>query len=207
MTDVGRLHTIADWLGMSWTSEQEAQFLRFATYLSGEGIQAGGLGPHEADRVMDRHVCDSLVYLVAITAHEGSVIDVGSGMGLPGIPMAIARPDLNVTLLDRSQRRTDLASRAIRILGIENAMAAAGDVGAQEGAWDIVTFRASLGLADAAEAFRTLAQTSGIGVFGVSRVDEPPRLDEPPPGVSFELRKEAEEILDSPSWLLRMRHV
>ena len=207
MTDAERLHTIADWLGMSWTSEQESQFFRFAEYLRSEGIEAGGIGPHEADRVMDRHICDSLVYLVAIAAHERSVIDVGSGVGLPGIPIAIARPGLNVTLLDRSQRRTDLASRAIRILGIGNATATAGDVSDQEGPWDIVTFRASLGLAEAAEAFQALTQTSGTGVFGVSRLSETPSLDDPPPGVSFDLRKEAEEILDSPSWLLRMRHL
>ena len=207
MTDLGRLHATADWLGLSWTSEQESQFLTLAAYLSSEGIQAGGLGPHEADRVMDRHICDSLVYLVAIESGVGSMIDVGSGAGLPGLPLAIARPDLNVTLLDRSQRRTDLASRAIRILGIVNATAVAGDVRAQDDLWDIATFRASLGLYSAAEAFRTLTPTSGTGVFGVSRLVGTPRLKDPPPGVSFELRKEAEEILDSPSWLLSMRHL
>ncbi len=207
MTDVERLHTIADWLGMSWTSDQESQFLRFAAYLSDEGIEAGGLGPHEAARVMDRHICDGLVYLGAITGDDGSVIDVGSGLGLPGIPIAIARPGMHVTLLDRSQRRTDLASRAIRILGIENATATAGDVSAQKGVWDTATFRASLSLDAAAAAFQALTKTSGTGIFGVSRLAEAPRLDDPPPGVSFELRKEADEVLDSPSWLLRMRHL
>ncbi len=157
--------------------------------------------------MIDRHICDSLVYLIAIEPHQSTVIDVGSGVGLPGIPIAIGRPDLEVTLLDRSQRRTDLARRAVRILGLDNVTVETGDVKGANGSWDVVTFRASLAPDAAVEAFEALAASTGIGVFGVSRLPDNPSVPEPPPGISYELRQEASEVLDSPSWLLRMRHL
>jgi 16S rRNA (guanine(527)-N(7))-methyltransferase RsmG len=192
---------------MSWTPEQEKRFLRFAEFLTSEGLAGGGVGPHEAPRMMDRHICDSLVYLIAVEPHQSSVIDIGSGVGLPAIPIAIARPDLEVTLLDRSQRRTDLARRAVRILGLDNVTIETGGVKGVNGSWDVVTFRASLALDAAAEAFEALAARAGIGIFGVSRLPETPSVPEPPPGISYELHQEANEVLDSPSWLLRMRHL
>ena len=60
---------------------------------------------------------------------------------------------------------------------------------------------------DAAKAFLQLAAPQGTGIFGVSRLPSTPVVPEPPDGVTFELRKEAGEVLDSPSWLLRMRHL
>jgi 16S rRNA (guanine(527)-N(7))-methyltransferase RsmG len=156
---------------------------------------------------MDRHICDSLAYLIAIEPYQSSVIDVGSGVGLPAIPIAIVRPDLDVTLLDRSQRRTDLARRAVRILGLDNVTVETGDVKGVKGSWDVVTFRASLALDDATEAFEGLAARTGIGIFGVSRLPDKPSVPEPPPDISYKLHREASEVLDSPSWLLRMRHL
>ena len=207
MTDLERIRAIADWLDTSWSTEQEDGLLRFGDYLSDEAVASGGIGPHEAPRVMDRHVCDSLVYLIAIDSAAKTVIDVGSGVGLPGIPIAIGRPDLQVTLLDRSQRRTDLARRAVRILGLDNVTVVTGDVNDARGVPDVVTFRASLGLGAAAVAFETLTTRRGIGVFGVSRLAETPTISQPPPGISFDLQREASKVLDSPSWLLRMGHL
>ncbi len=207
MSDTERLHAIADRLGVSWTSDQEALLLRFAEYLATEAVEAGGLGPHEAPRIMERHLGDSLVYLTAVESGDVSLSDVGSGVGLPGIPIAIARPDLDVTLLDRSQRRSDLAARAVRILGLENVVIVRREAHRAGGSWDVVTFRASLPLGEAAEAFRMLTPTTGMGIFGVSRLPDAPSIEEPPPGVSFELRDEASGVLDSPGWLLRMRHL
>lgn len=207
MTDLEQLRAVAEWLGMSWTSEQERRLLRFTEFLTSEGLAGGGLGPHEAPRMMDRHICDSLVYLIAIEPYQSSVIDVGSGVGLPAIPIAIVRPDLDVTLLDRSQRRTDLARRAVRILGLDNVTVETGDVKGVKGSWDVVTFRASLALDAATEAFEGLAARTGIGIFGVSRLPDTPSVPEPPPDISYKLHREASEVLDSPSWLLRMRHL
>jgi len=207
MNDLERLRAIGDWLGTPWTPLQERLLLRYAEYLRDEGIKSGGLGPHEAPRMIDRHVGDSLVYLSAVGQDVSTLLDVGAGIGLPGIPIAIARPDLDVVLLDRSQRRCDLAGRATRILGVVNISVRQGDVNATKGSWDIVTFRASLGIEESAVVTRRLTRQDGIGVFGVSRLTEVPDLPEPPEGIEFDLRKEADEILDSPSWLLRMSHL
>jgi 16S rRNA (guanine527-N7)-methyltransferase len=76
----------------------------YAELLVTDGIERGMIGPREADRVWERHLINSAVIapLIPVGAH---VIDLGSGAGLPGIPLAIARPDLRVTLLEPMQRR------------------------------------------------------------------------------------------------------
>jgi len=90
---------------------------RYADLLCREGIEWGLLGPREADRIWSRHLlnCASLASLVP---SEASVVDVGSGAGLPGIPLAIARPDLSVVLLDSLLRRCRFLEMAVDELGL-----------------------------------------------------------------------------------------
>ena len=77
---------------------------RYADYLSSEGIVRGVLGPREADRVWSRHLFNSAALAPLIPA-GARVVDLGSGAGLPGIPLAIARPDLSMVLLEPLARR------------------------------------------------------------------------------------------------------
>ena len=73
------------------------------------------IGPREVPRLWDRHILNSAV--VADLIPEGdSVVDVGSGAGLPGIPLAIVRPDLQVTLLEPLLRRSDFLREAVNVL-------------------------------------------------------------------------------------------
>ncbi len=65
---------------------------------------------HEPERMLTHHLLDSLSILSAVAA--GPLLDVGSGAGLPGIPLAIVRPDLRVTLLDSSQKRCGFMQQA-----------------------------------------------------------------------------------------------
>jgi 16S rRNA (guanine527-N7)-methyltransferase len=77
---------------------------RFAELLTVHGVERGLIGPREVDRLWDRHLLNSVA--IAECVPEGSsVVDVGSGAGLPGIPLAIARPDLRVVLLEPRARR------------------------------------------------------------------------------------------------------
>jgi 16S rRNA (guanine527-N7)-methyltransferase len=89
----------------------------YADLLVTAGIERGLLGPREADRIWDRHLFNSaaLAPLVPTGVH---VVDLGSGAGLPGIPLAIARPDLRVTLLEPMSRRVAFLRECLEALGL-----------------------------------------------------------------------------------------
>lgn len=89
----------------------------YADFLAGPGVERGLLGPREVDRIWDRHLlnCAAVAELIEPGAR---VVDVGSGAGLPGIPLAIARPDLVVTLVDPMLRRTDFLNEVVAALGL-----------------------------------------------------------------------------------------
>lgn len=77
------------------------------------------MGPREGDRLWGRHIANSLSLVDAVP--QGlDVADVGSGAGLPGIPLAIVRPDLRVTLVDSLQRRTEFLELAVEELGLDD---------------------------------------------------------------------------------------
>ena len=70
----------------------------YAEWLAGAGIERGLIGPREVSRLWDRHILNSAV-LEEVIPEGARVVDVGSGAGLPGLPLAIARPDLEIQLL------------------------------------------------------------------------------------------------------------
>jgi 16S rRNA (guanine527-N7)-methyltransferase len=90
---------------------------RYADLLVTDAIVQGVLGPREAERVWQRHILNSaaLVVLIPDGAH---VVDLGSGAGLPGIPIAIARPDLTVVLLEPMQRRVRFLRQCLSVLDL-----------------------------------------------------------------------------------------
>jgi 16S rRNA (guanine527-N7)-methyltransferase len=92
--------------------------VRYAELLATDGVVRGLLGPREASRIWDRHLlnCAAVAELVPVGA---TVVDVGSGAGLPGIVLAVARPDLTVTLVEPLARRAAFLSEAVAILGLE----------------------------------------------------------------------------------------
>lgn len=77
---------------------------RFATMLAEQGVRRGLIGPRELPRIWDRHLLNSAV-LAELLPPNCRVVDVGSGAGLPGIPLAIARPDVELVLLEPMARR------------------------------------------------------------------------------------------------------
>lgn len=90
---------------------------RFAGHLVTSGVTRGLIGPREVDRVWERHVlnCGLAATLVPPGAH---VVDVGSGAGLPGIAIVIARPDVEVTLVEPLQRRVGWLAEVIAELDL-----------------------------------------------------------------------------------------
>ena len=118
----------------------------YAVWLAGAGIERGLIGPREVDRLWERHILNSAV--LGDVIDDGSrVVDVGSGAGLPGIPLAIARPDLHVQLLEPLLRRTTFLKEVVEDLGLNNVEVIRGRAEEREsiraaGNADVVTSRA-----------------------------------------------------------------
>ncbi|HEY0485613.1 MAG TPA: 16S rRNA (guanine(527)-N(7))-methyltransferase RsmG [Mycobacteriales bacterium] len=90
---------------------------RYAEVLAGAGVERGLIGPREAPRLWERHLLNCAV--VAELLPDGMrVLDVGSGAGLPGIVLAVARPDLEVTLLEPLARRATFLGEVVEELGL-----------------------------------------------------------------------------------------
>ena len=118
----------------------------YAELLMADGVVRGLIGPREAPRIWERHLinCGVVSEMIPLGA---SVIDVGSGAGLPGIVLAVARPDLTITLVEPLARRTAFLSEVVTALGLDTAVTVvrgrAEDVaGGPPAAADVVTARA-----------------------------------------------------------------
>ncbi len=93
------------------------QVVEYATLLTTVGVERGAVGPREVGRIWERHILNC--HLAAGLFTEGaSLIDVGSGAGLPGLVFALARADLKVTLLEPLQRRVALLELFVETLGL-----------------------------------------------------------------------------------------
>ncbi|MGB9308663.1 MAG: 16S rRNA (guanine(527)-N(7))-methyltransferase RsmG [Mycobacterium sp.] len=90
---------------------------RYAETLATAGVQRGLLGPREVDRLWERHILNSAAIAEILEPGE-RVVDVGSGAGLPGVPLAIARPDLRIVLLEPLLRRSDFLREVVADLGL-----------------------------------------------------------------------------------------
>jgi 16S rRNA (guanine527-N7)-methyltransferase len=92
--------------------------VRYAELLATDGVERGLIGPGEVDRLWVRHLLNSAA-IEELIADGADVVDAGSGAGLPGIPLALARPDLRVTLVEPMRRRTDFLREVVDELGID----------------------------------------------------------------------------------------
>jgi len=116
---------------------------RYVQMLAGPGVTRGLLGPREVPRLWTRHVlnCAAIADLVP---RPSALIDLGSGAGLPGIVLALLLPDVQVTLLERMERRSLFLDECVQELGLRNAQvsrATAEEVAGKLAA-DVVTARA-----------------------------------------------------------------
>lgn len=91
--------------------------VRYSELLRSDAVVRGLIGPHEAARIWTRHLLNSAVVEELVPA-GAYVVDVGSGAGLPGIPLALARPDVRVTLLEPLQRRVRFLEETIDALDL-----------------------------------------------------------------------------------------
>jgi 16S rRNA (guanine527-N7)-methyltransferase len=89
----------------------------YAGWLTGEGVRRGLIGPREAERIWPRHLINCAV-VAALIAPDVRVVDLGSGAGLPGIALAIVRPDLRIVLVESLQRRATFLAEVVKHLGL-----------------------------------------------------------------------------------------
>lgn len=92
---------------------------RYVQHLASSGIERGLIGPREVPRLWERHVLNCAV-VQELIEQSATVADVGSGAGLPGLCLAIARPDLSLTLIEPLERRVIWLTEVVEDLGLEN---------------------------------------------------------------------------------------
>lgn len=147
---------------------------RFARHLATSGVERGLIGPREVPRLWTRHVLNCAV-LAELIPQAASIVDVGSGAGLPGVAVALARPDLSMTLVEPLERRTTWLEEVLDDLGLPvrvvraRAEEVAGLVHAQ-----VVTARAVAALDKLARWTLPLVEPGGqvLAVKGRSAADE-----------------------------------
>lgn len=171
---------------------------RYGEWLATEGHRAGGIGPGEIERIDRRHLADSLLFAALVPADSEEVWDLGSGAGLPGIPLAITHPDTRFTLLDRSGRRVDLMRRAIRVLGLQNCQAVQGDIRDLEDPVETIVSRASMPAEELGRIANRLLSRGGVAVAAGS-------WRERPEVEGWKTIEIPQDVLDQTIWLLIMR--
>ncbi len=107
---------------------------RYVARLAGDGVARGLIGPREVPRLWERHVLNSAA-VAEVVPVGARVVDIGSGAGLPGIPLALARPDVVLTLVEPMARRVEFLEEAVRDLVPEQ-----GDGGSAS--WRVIRGRA-----------------------------------------------------------------
>ncbi|GFH36667.1 16S rRNA (guanine(527)-N(7))-methyltransferase RsmG [Streptomyces pacificus] len=99
--------------------------VRYAELLADVGVKRGLIGPREVPRLWERHVLNCAV-LSEVVPQGVTVCDVGSGAGLPGIPLSLVRPDLKITLLEPLLRRTNFLQEVVELLGLDHVVVVRG---------------------------------------------------------------------------------
>lgn len=184
--------------GFDLDDSQLSALHRFGVWLNAEATRAGGIGPGETDRIDSRHIADSLLFAVPWETRPHLVWDWGSGVGLPGIPLAVAFPNTEFRLIDRSGRRADLMRRAVRVVGVENVVVIQEDFTRMTGNPDVVVSRAAITPNQAGDILSRRLKPGALAVFGGSWVAEPQV-----PG--WETLRIPPKVLDHAVWLLIMR--
>ena len=102
---------------LAYFGDKQEKIQAYALLLKTEGIERGLIGPKEGDRIWQRHIANCIP-ITTIIKPNLRLVDIGSGAGLPGIVIALARPDLRVTLVEPLQRRVDFLTEVVAKLDI-----------------------------------------------------------------------------------------
>lgn len=148
-----RLDVGARDLGIHLSEAQLASFGTYAQALAEGSTRLNLTAISEPDEVVDRHFLDSLSTLAAVPEGAGRIVDIGSGAGFPGLALKIARPALDVTLVEATGKKAAWLEETVARLSLEGVRAIAGraetlaHVPAHRGAYDVAFARAVAPLA------------------------------------------------------------
>ena len=102
---------------LAYFKGKEEQIQAFAQILQTQGIERGLVGPKEGERIWDRHIANCIP-VTTLIPQGVRLVDIGSGAGLPGVVIALARPDLKITLVEPLQRRVDFLKEVVSELNL-----------------------------------------------------------------------------------------
>ena len=162
------------------SAEQQQKLLDYVALLLKWNSTYNLTALRQEDQMLSHHVLDSLTLLPYLDGIN-NLIDVGSGGGMPGIPTAICRPDIQITLLDSNSKKTSFLSQAVIELGLSNVKVITGRVEAAEGIqFDAITSRAFAELRDFVTLTPQLLRDNGrwLAMKGVHPYEEIAQLPE-----------------------------
>jgi len=188
----------ADWLGLELGATALERLESYRRWLGHEAIEAGAVGAGERHRLHDRHIGDSLLFAAGLDPNSEHVLDIGSGAGLPGIPLAVLLGGTRFTLLDRARRRVDLMRRVVRILELENVEVEQGEIEHRLQPEMAVVSRATLPPERALGLITPRLQPGGVAVLGGSWATRPEYQ-------GWVTKEIPATVLDHTIWLLIMR--
>lgn len=188
--------------------------LRYHTWLAEEATVRGLIGPRETPKLWDRHIINSAVVGEAI-GKGLTVADIGSGAGLPGIPLALARPDLQVILVEPLLRRTTFLKEVVSDLKLDNVKVVRGraedkSVREEVGQVDIATSRAVAPLGKLAGWSLPLVKSGGAmvalkGGTAQEEIDRDAKLIAKAKGVDARVVEVGGSVLDTPTYAVIIR--
>jgi 16S rRNA (guanine527-N7)-methyltransferase len=184
-------------LGIDLDGNQAEALLLFELLLLDRAIPLGMVAKGDRTTVRKRHILDSLRAVLALEPSDIDALDLGSGAGLPGIVVAIARPSLRVGLVEARRRRAAFLELAVERLGLPNVAVLARPAGRLEGVVDVCFARALAALSEAWELARHLLRPGGrLVYFGGQGFREPDQI--PWDVSSFRLRRTPELASSGP---------
>lgn len=183
---------------------------RYVEHLATSGTERGLIGPREVPRLWSRHVLNCAVIESEI-AHGSHVADVGSGAGLPGLCLAIARPDLELTLIEPLERRVIWLQEVVDDLGLDNVtvMRTRAELAIGMVTADVVTARAVSALSNLAGLTIPLLAGQGevVAIKGRSaqeEIDKAAKVIRKLGGVETSVVVVGQELLEEPTTVVRI---
>ena len=160
----------ADELGLALTLAQNERLLDYLDLLVRWNAVYNLTAVRDPAEMVTRHLLDSLA--IASLVRGATLVDLGTGPGLPGIPLAILAPERAITLVDSNGKKTRFLREALRVLGLANARVEQTRVEDLQGQYDCITARAFAALGDILTLGGHLLAADGICVAMKGVIDE-----------------------------------